>query len=304
MRSRKSLILWGLAFLAFSCTPRPESPSPDQGGKAVSTKAAKKTIQNTGSDTMVNLAQAWSEEFHKIRPDVSVEVSGPGTAVGIANLIQGTADLVNASRKLEPAEAAQVKNNTGKEPKEFVVGYDGLAVYAHKDNPLDEVTLEQLGEIYKEGGKISKWSELGIDLKKSCPSDELVRFSRQSNSGTYKYFREAVLHKGDFKLGSKDLPGSKDVVEAVGSTPCGIGFSGMAYKTDRVKFLKVARKKGDPAFAPSNETVLSGQYPIARPLFLYTIGEPEGVLKDYIDWIISPAGQGVIARIGYIPLKK
>ncbi|MBI4584586.1 MAG: phosphate ABC transporter substrate-binding protein [Planctomycetes bacterium] len=292
MFTRKSLILWGLAFLAVSCSP---GLSPQRG---------KKTIQNTGSDTMLNLAQAWSEEFHKIKPDVSVEVSGPGTAVGIEALKQGNADLVNASRRLEPAEAAQVKSNTGKEPKEFIAGYDGLAVYAHKDNPLEEIVLEQLAEIYKEGGKISKWSELGVDLKKICPSDEIVRFSRQSNSGTYKYFREAVLHKGDFKRGSKDMPGSKYVVEAVGGTPCGIGYSGMAYKTDHVKFLKVAQKKGDPSFAPSNETVLSGQYSIARPLFLYTIGEPEGELKDYIDWILSPAGQGVIAKIGYIPLKK
>ena len=309
----KKMSFFTIAFLSIivtaclpSSTPKTEpAPPAGSGTTTTATGVKKRAIQNIGSDTMVNLAQAWAEDFKKIRRDVSVEVAGPGSAVGIANLINGTADLVNSSRKMSAGEMAQAKNNNpGKEPREFIVGFDGLAVYVHKDNPLEELTLEQIGEIYKMRGTADKWSQLGVDAKKICSSDEIVRYSRQSNSGTYKYFQEAVLHKGDFRSGSLDLHGSKDVVEAVGKTPCSIGYSGMAYKTPEVKFVKVAKKKGDPALAPSNETVLSGAYPIARPLLLYTLGEPAGDLKDYIDWILSPAGQEVIAKVGYTPLKK
>jgi phosphate transport system substrate-binding protein len=313
----KKMSIFAIAFCSIiltacapSCTPKTETNiAPILENKTATQPAVsgvkKKPIQNTGSDTMVNVAQAWSEEFRKIRPDISVEVSGPGSAAGIASMTNGTADLVNSSRKMTPAEIAQCKsNNNGKEPKEFMVGYDGLAVYIHKDNPINELTLEQLADIYKKGGMTEKWSQLGVDHKKLCPSDEIVRFSRMSNSGTYQYFREAVLQKGDFKLGSKDLNGSKEVVDATGTTPCGIGYSGMAYKTNEVKFVKVAKKKGDPSYSPTLETVLSGEYPISRPLFLYTLGEPTGDLKDYVDWILSPAGQQLIEKIGYIPLKK
>ncbi len=274
------------------------------GGRGQSGKAGgnKEVLQNSGSDTMVNLAQAWAEEYAKIDSGLSVEVSGGGSGTGIAALINGTVDIANCSRKLKPEEFESARQNTGKEPREFVVGYDALAVYIHPKNPLKEATLSQLAEIYGEGGKTTKWSQLGVQ-NSACKSDEIIRVSRQSNSGTFFYFREALLGKNrDFKLGSRDMHGSKDVVELVASTPCAIGYSGLGYATDHVKMLKIAKTEGAPYFAPGVETALSGDYPIARPLYMYFLGEPDAHGKKYLEWILSDAGQEIVAKSGYVPL--
>jgi phosphate transport system substrate-binding protein len=261
----------------------------------------KAVIQNTGSDTMVNLAQAWAEEYAKVAPGVSVEVSGGGSGTGIAALINGTVDIANCSRTVEPQEIEQAKKNGGKAPREFKVGYDALAVYVNKSNPLGEISLDQLAAIYGEGGKVTKWSEIGVRMP--AGADEIIRVSRQSNSGTYAYFREAILGKGhDFKLGSRDMQGSKDVVELVAKTPQAIGYSGMGYATPDVKMLKVARKAGDTSYAPDVENTLKHVYPIARPLFMYTRGEPTGEVKKYMEWVHSPAGQAIVSKSGYVPL--
>lgn len=274
-------------------------------GSACSRSAGppKTVIQNTGSDTMVNLAQAWAEEYAKVDPAVSVEVSGGGSGTGIAALINGTVDVANASRTMEPQEIEAAKKNTGKTPREFMVGYDALAVYVHKDNPITEITLPQLAAIYAEGGTVTKWSQMGVTMP--AGADEIIRVSRQSNSGTYFYFREAVLGKGhDFKLGSRDMHGSKDVVELVSKTPGAIGYSGMGYATPEVKMLPVAKAKGDPAWAPTVENTLNGRYPIARPLYMYTLGEPAGAVRKYLDWVHSEPGQKIVQSSGYVPLPK
>ncbi len=263
--------------------------------------AGKVTIQNKGSDTMVNLAQAWAEEYHKVAPDLDVEVSGGGSGVGIAALEKGTIDIANASRNMKPEEIETAKKNTGKVPKEFIVGYDALAIYVHKDNPLNEITLEQLAQIYAEGGTITKWSDLGVTIP-GASSDEIVRVSRQSSSGTYEFLREHVLHNKDYKLGSRDMNGSKEVVELVASTPTAIGYSGMGYATPAVKMLKVKKTPGDPAYEPSVANTLAKTYPIARSLQVYTLGEPQGAVKKYIDWMMSDAGQKVVEASGYVPL--
>ena len=270
--------------------------------EAAQSSSEKFVIQNTGSDTMVNVAQSWAEKYAEINPSVSVEVSGGGSGTGIAALINGTVDIANCSRQMEPEEVERAKQNTGKDPEKFIVGYDALAVYVNKDNPLEEITIEQLAQIYGEGGTVTKWSQLGI-RNTECSNDEVIRVSRQSNSGTYHYFREALLGKDrDFKLGSRDLHGSKDVVELVGRTPCAIGYSGMGYKTDEVKMLKIAQKAGEPAYAPKIETALDGTYPIARPLYMYTLGEPTGEIRKYLEWIYSDAGQAIVEESGYVPL--
>jgi phosphate transport system substrate-binding protein len=262
---------------------------------------AKTVIQNSGSDTMVNLAQAWAEEYAKVDPTVSVEVSGGGSGTGIAALIEGTVEIANCSRRFEPSEIEQAKKNRGKEPREFLVGFDALAVYVSKSNPIEEITLAQLGQIYGEGGTVTNWSQLGV--KMPAGADEIIRVSRQSNSGTYAYFREAILGKGrDFKLGSRDMHGSKDVVELVSKTPQAIGYSGMGYAIPEVKQLRVAKKAGDKFYAPNVENTLSHVYPIARELFMYTLGEPSGPAKKYMDWIHSPAGQAIVVKSGYVPL--
>ena len=198
------------------------------------------TIKNKGSDTMVNLAQAWAERYTSISSQASVEVSGGGSGTGVAALINGTVDIANCSRQIKPKELEQATQNTGKVPQEFIVGYDALAVYVHHDTPIDKITIPQLAEIYGENGTITKWSHLGL-THTACPSDKIIRISRQSNSGTYFYFREALLGTDrDFRIGSLDLHGSKDVVEVIGRTPCAIGYSGMGYATSHVKMLAVA----------------------------------------------------------------
>jgi len=286
------------------------------------------SLQNQGSDTMVNLAQAWAEAYAEVDSAVSVEVSGGGSGTGIAALINGTVDVANSSRKIEkaekdsvvsrrikdiekklgrnmePNERAQARQDTANKPQEYMVGYDALAVFVHKDNPMEEITYEQLAAIYSAEGKTTKWSELGVK-NAGCPNDEIIRISRQNNSGTYHYFREAILGKGhDFKLGSVDMNGSKDVVELVSKTPCAIGYSGMGYATAGVKILRVAKKAGDTAYAPSIETTLNRTYPIARPLYMYTLGEPNAHVKKYLDWIHAEAGQQIVKESGYVPLPK
>ena len=274
-----------------------------EGESTTSKGAAQVIIKNKGSDTMVNLAQAWAEVYIDVTSTVSVEVSGGGSGTGVAALINGTVDIANCSRQIKPKELEQATQNTGKVPQEFIVGYDALAVYVHHDTPLDKITITQLAEIYGEDGTITKWGDLGI-MHANCPSDEIIRISRQSNSGTYFYFREALLGKTrDFELGSLDLHGSKDVVEVIGRTPCAIGYSGMGYATLHVKMLEVATADGAPYYAPNLENVLAKTYPIARPLYMYSLGEPTGEVKVYLDWILSGEGQKIVEKLGFVPLE-
>ena len=267
-------------------------------------KAETLTIQNIGSDTMVNLAQEWAEAYAKVEPGVSVEVSGGGSGVGVAALLNGTCDIANSSRKLEEEEEKKATEKySGQHPKEWHVGYDALAIYVHPSNPMTEISVEELGNIFREGGTVTKWSDLGATLPGG--DAEIVRVSRQNNSGTYHYFREAVVgKKADFKAGSRDMNGSKDVVDLVSSTPTAIGYSGIGYKTDKVKVLKVSKKKGDPSVEPTIATTLDKTYPIARPMFMYTPPAVGAHVNKYLDWVLSPAGQGIVEHAGYIPLVK
>jgi phosphate transport system substrate-binding protein len=250
---------------------------------------------------MVNVAQVWAEEYRSVAPEVEVEVSGGGSGVGIAALDRGAVDIANASRDMKPQEMEAAEKNTGQKPNEFTVGYDALAVYVHKDNPLEEIELSKLAEIYVEGGSVTRWSQLGVTIP-GASDDTIVRVSRQSSSGTYEFFRDHVLEKRDFALGSRDLNGSKEVVELVSTTPTAIGYSGMGYATDHVKMLRLATEPGGTAFEPSVENTNNKSYPLARALHLYTLGAPEGALKAYIEWILSPAGQKVVEDSGYVPL--
>lgn len=309
-RAKLGLAILALSVFGASCKKKTDAETTATVDSASPSSAAaaddkKESIQNIGSDTMVNLAQAWAEEYGKLAPNVSIEVSGGGSGVGIAALINGTASIANSSRKLEPEEAEKAKASTGKEPKEFLVGFDGLAIYVHKDNPITEITMEELSEIYKEGGKFNKWSDVGVKSIPGAKSDEIVRVSRQNNSGTYHYFRETVVgKKNDFKQGSLDMNGSKDVVALVAKTPGAIGYSGLGYATPDVKIVKVAKKKGEPAVVPSIASVHDKSYPISRPMFMYTPGEPSPGAKKYLDWVMSDAGQKIVEKTGYVPLPK
>ena len=273
------------------------------GACVPSGKSSRSVIQNKGSDTLVNVAQAWAEAYKEVDPNVAIAVSGGGSGTGISALLNGTVDIANASRKLKDKEMDAAKGK-GVDPQEFVVGYDALAVYLHPDNPLQSVSVEQLAQIYGDGGTLEDWSQLGVEVP-GCSDGKIVRASRQNNSGTYAYFKEAVLGKGkDFKLGSLDMHGSKDVVDLVEKTPCAIGYSGLAYATDHIKLACVSAKEGEACVSPTVQSAVDGSYAIARPLFMYTAKKPEGATKAYLDWILSDAGQCIIQDKGYAPARK
>jgi phosphate transport system substrate-binding protein len=302
MKKMKTLLTGPILVLAVCLTQSGCKRGSEAGGTGSGTETEKTVIQNIGSDTMVNLAQAWAEAYAKIDPNISVEVSGGGSGIGVAALINGTCDIANCSRKLEPEEVEKAKAKHGHEPKEYMVGHDALSIYVHKANPLNEISIDELSDIYREDGKIDKWSQLGVQLP---GGDEIVRVSRQNNSGTYHYFREAVVgKKSDMKLGSRDMNGSKDVVELIATTPNAIGFSGLGYATPAVKILKVGKKKGGPYVQPSIATTLDGSYPIARPMFMYTPGQPSTPVQKFLDWVMSGEGQKIVEETGYVPLPK
>jgi len=235
-------------------------------------------IQNKGSDTLVNVAQAWAEHY------------------------RDTVDIANASRKMKSKEVAAARKK-GQNPVEHVVGYDALAVYIHHDNPAKSLSFEQLKDVYIRGGKATKWSNIGLTVP-GCTSDRIVVVSRQNNSGTYAYFKKAVLgKKGKFRQGTLDMHGSKDVVDLVEKTPCAIGYSGLAYATDHVKMACISKKTDDTCINPSVATASDRSYPIARPLFMYTNGEPTGEIGAYLDWVKSDEGQCILLKKGYAPVR-
>jgi phosphate transport system substrate-binding protein len=265
-------------------------------------RGGRKLIQNKGSDTLVNVAHAWAEAYRQVDPNVAVAVSGGGTGTGIAALINGTVDLANASRAIHPEELEQIKQAQHAEAKEHRVAIDAVLFFVHDSNPLHKITTEQIACVYAEGGTCTKWTDLGVEVP-GCPDQQIIRVSRQSNSGTYEYVRERVLGKDkDFKLGSRDMQGSKDVVDLVEHTPCAIGYSGLGYRKPGVRALCVSDKADQECVEPSEQTAHSGQYPLSRPLFMYTLGEAQGPVKAYLDWIGSPAGQKIVVEQGFVPL--
>ncbi len=264
---------------------------------------ARTEIQNKGSDTLVNVAQTFAEEYAKVNPEVAIAVSGGGSGTGIAAMINGTVDIANSSRKMKDKEIKQAQER-GHNPIEHIVGYDALAIYVNKNNPANSMAIADLAKIYGRDGGATQWKDLGLQIP-GCDSGEIVVVSRQNNSGTYAYFQEHVLgEKGKFRLGTLDMHGSKDVVDLVEKTPCAIGYSGLAYATDHVKTVCIAPEAGKPCVMPSEDAALDGTYPIARPLFMYTNGEPQGEIKKYMDWIMSDTGQCLVAKEGYAPVRK
>ena len=263
---------------------------------------ARTAIQNKGSDTLVNVAQAWAEAYSQKDPEVAIAVSGGGSGTGIAAMINGTVDIANSSRKMKKKEINHATKR-GQTPIEHVVGYDALVVFLHQDNPINSLSIEQLAKIYARGKEYENWSDLGVEVP-GCKNNEIVVVSRQNNSGTYVYFKKAVLGpKGKYRQGTLDMHGSKDVVDLVENTPCAIGYSGLAYTTDHIKMACIDKADGGDCVSPSVGTASDRSYPIARPLFMYTNGEPKGEIKKYLDWIHSEEGQCIILGKGYAPVR-
>src|SRR5512146_563232 len=258
-------------------------------------------IQNKGSDTIVNLALAWAEKYQGEHREVSISVTGGGSGTGIAALINKTVDIANASRQIKPEEVDEAKKN-GVTPVEHIIARDAIAVIVNPENPVKQLTLQQISDIYS--GKISNWSEIGGDNR------PIVRLSRETNSGTHVYFLETVVRLGDSKnktLFSMDtllLPSSEGIVAELRQNPNAIGYDGLGYVPKDLKVIAIAQKEGDPYVLPSVPTVNDKTYPIARDLYMYTNGQPTGTVKQYLDWILSAEAQKIVTDLGFVPIKK
>ena len=275
--------------------------SGSRGAEAGSAQAqAARTIQNTGSDTLVNLALAWAENYMGAYPEVRVSVTGGGSGTGIAALINKTVDIANASRAMKKEEIAAAQKN-GVDPKEFTVARDAIAVVVHPSNPVQGLTIPQLADIYT--GKITNWQELGGEDR------PIVLLSRESNSGTYVYFLEHVVRQGVksdlmFSPDTLLMPSSEGISNEVRQNPNAIGYDGLGYVTDDQKVLAVAKEATSSPVLPSVDTVNDKTYPISRPLYMYTAGEPQGAVRVYLDWILGPEGQAIVPTLGFVPLQK
>lgn len=259
-------------------------------------------IQNKGSDTLVNLAQAWAEEYKKVKPNVAIAVSGGGSGTGLAALINGTVDIANSSRPMKEEEKDEARKQNGKTIKEFIVGMDALAVFVHPSNPLKGLTLEEAACIYGNQGTCTHWHHIRETQVPGCKDNKIIRVSRQSNSGTYQYFREAILGKSrDLKLGSMDLNGSRESIDLVEKTPCAIGYSGMGYLNPRIKALCISKAEGSPCIKPTVETAIDKTYPIARELYMYTSGTPSPEVQEFMDWTQKEAAKVITIKAGYVP---
>jgi phosphate transport system substrate-binding protein len=258
-------------------------------------------IQNKGSDTIVNLALAWAEEYQVINPTVQLSVTGGGSGTGIAALINGTVDIANASRKMKDEEKETALSN-GSDPVEFVIAQDAIAIIVNLENPVDNLTLQQISDIYS--GKINNWQEVGGEDR------PIVRLSRETNSGTHVYFLEVVIRLGQkenktlFSQNTLLLPSSEGIGAEIRQNPNAIGYDGLGYVTEDLKVIGVAITAGSEYILPSAESVNNGTYPIARDLYMYTNGQPVGIIKEYLDWILSSEAQLIVTELGFVPIKK
>jgi phosphate transport system substrate-binding protein len=247
-----------------------------------------------GSDTMVILAQKWAEAYMGIKPGVKIQVTGGGSGTGFAALQNQQTDLCNASRKIRAKEIENCLKAFGKRPTEYKVAMDGISVYVNKDNPLKELTLDQLEQIFI--GKIRNWKDLG------GADAPITIYSRENSSGTYEFFKEHVLKAKDFAATAQTLQGTSQILQAVAKDPNGIGYGGAAYGAG-AKHLAIKKDDSSPAIEPTEETVLSSKYPISRYLFIYlNPALDKGEIGAYLNWMRSDEGQKVVKEIGYFPL--
>jgi phosphate transport system substrate-binding protein len=253
------------------------------------------TISVKGSDTMVILGQRWAEEYMTATPGVTVQVTGGGSGTGIAALINGSADICESSRQMKDKEKADLLAKRGQRAIETKVALDALAVYVSEKSPVHEIAIPALAKIYR--GEITGWQDVG------GPSHPIILYGRENNSGTYGYFKEHVLENKDFAASTQTLAGTSAVVNAIKGDEFGIGYGGIAY-LGGVRALKVKKDDASPAVMPTLETAQSGQYPISRPLYFYTAGDPPPAMKKFIDWVTGPEGQKTISEVGYYPLPK
>jgi phosphate transport system substrate-binding protein len=247
-----------------------------------------------GSDTMVILAQRWAEVYMSKHPNVTVQVTGGGSGVGISALINGTTDICNASRPMKQSEIDKLKARFNVLGVEIKTAKDGLSIYVNETNPVQELSLDQIEKIYT--GETTNWKDVG------GPDAKIILYGRENSSGTYVYFKDNVLGGADFSPMTQTMPGTAAVVNAVAKDRFGIGYGGAAYGKG-IKYVRVKKDATSAGYEPTEANVKSGLYPITRYLYMYTRNRPTGALKEYIDWILSPEGQEIVAKVGYFPVK-
>jgi phosphate transport system substrate-binding protein len=279
--------------LLISCE-KPSSSSPKAG------QNFQHSIQIKGSDTMVNLGQAWAEEYMRQHPSVLIAVTGGGSGTGIAALLTNTCDIAASSRTMKEKELTQAQAK-GIKPRELKVALDGLAVVVSPKNPVNQLTVDELADIFS--GKIRNWKEVGGD---DLP---IVLLSREVNSGTHVYFKEHVLQRGEekrkaeFDEGSLLMPSSQAIADEISQNPNAIGYYGMGYSSPTQKILAIAKDAKSPYILPTIETIMNNTYYISRPLLMYINGEPQGRIKDFMDFVLSDKGQDVVRQIDFVPIK-
>ncbi len=261
--------------------------------------AADESLQIKGSDTMVNLGQAWAEEFMNEHPDASIAVTGGGSGTGIAALINGTCNVAEASRDMKPQEWEQAKA-AGRDVREFKVAVDALAVVVNPSNPVQQLTFDQLSGIFT--GKITNWNEVGGKDQK------ILALSRDRNSGTHVYFLEHVLRKGNDKgpeqyaPSTLMLPSTQAIIDEAAQSDSTIGYVGLGYVSPKVKMIAVSKANEGPFVEPSKAAAMDKTYPIARPLLFYTATDPQGMEKTFIDFVLSAKGQEIVETMDFVPL--
>ncbi len=292
------LVVIGLVFLGIGCAGKNnESPSAQNASSGGTPEkgavAGAQSISVKGSDSMLPIAQAEAEEFMNEKSETSVTVTGGGSGVGIAALIDGQVNIATASREITPDETETAKKN-GINPMEHTVAYDGITVIVNPANPVSKLTFSQLRGIYN--GSISNWKDVGGQDK------QIVVITRDSSSGTYQDFKKDVLLGDEYRTDAVTQPATGGIVTEVSQNQNAIGYIGFAYLNNKIKALSL--DKGNGFVSPTTESILSGAYPLSRALYFYTNGEPSGLTKEFIDFVLSEKGQNIVKEIGYIPLKK
>ncbi|HNR47216.1 MAG TPA: PstS family phosphate ABC transporter substrate-binding protein [Anaerolineaceae bacterium] len=284
------LLLIGLMLLLAGCR-----------GDSGTSGQASVSLQNKGSDTMVNLALAWAERYQAEHPEASISVTGGGSGTGLSALLNGTVDIANASRAIKDEELEQAQA-AGFTPGEYVVARDAIAVIVNPENPVKELTLAQISAIYR--CEITNWSQVGGEDR------PIVRLSRETNSGTHVYFLEEVIRLGDktntdiFCAETLLMPSSEGIIAEVADNPNAIGYDGLGYVTEDVKMLALSENPAGPFILPSVENVNAGTYPIARDLYMYTRTDtPDGLVKAYLEWVFSAEAQKIVSDLGFVPVE-
>jgi phosphate transport system substrate-binding protein len=254
---------------------------------------APKKITVKGSDTMVILAQKWAEVYMKAHPEAVIQVTGGGSGTGISALINGATDICNSSRPMKRTEMDKLKERYSSMGVEIPCAKDGVTVFLHESNPVKELSIKQLSDIFS--GRITNWKAVG------GPDQPIKLYGRENSSGTYVFFKDQVV-KTDYASSCQTLPGTAAVVNAVSKDKNGIGYGGAAYAAG-VKHCAVKKDDKSKAYTADAETIKNNLYPITRYLYMYTANRPTGEMKTYIDWILSPEGQKLVASVGYFPVK-